>query len=225
MVTRGRDREGMDLGARGGARRGELVLDEDQHLPWLEGDEDDEPPIDTGRILLFVLVLLIALGLAAGAVWWFLGEGRTAAIADGSTIEAPEGPYKTRPENPGGLIHEGTGDLSFAVGEGRSPVVRVAPPAPVLVEGEETMKAGTGEAVSGIGVQVGAFNSHADAQRGWSDLVRRTPVLEGVGHRIVEGRIDVGTVYRLQALAPTVPAANALCGQLKASGVACQAKH
>ncbi len=44
-------------------------------------------------------------------------------------------------------------------------------------------------------------------------------------HRVVEGTADIGTVYRLQALAPNAEAANALCSTLKAAGVACQVKR
>jgi hypothetical protein len=45
-----------------------------------------------------------------------------------------------------------------------------------------------------------------------------------VKHRVVQGSADIGTVYRLQAVAPDAAAANALCSQLKAAGIACQVK-
>jgi len=41
---------------------------------------------------------------------------------------------------------------------------------------------------------------------------------------VLQGTADIGTVYRLQAVAPDAAAANALCATLKASGVACQVK-
>jgi hypothetical protein len=49
--------------------------------------------------------------------------------------------------------------------------------------------------------------------------------LSGLKHRVVEGSADIGTVYRLQVLAGDVTGANALCGRLKAAGLACQVKR
>ena len=42
---------------------------------------------------------------------------------------------------------------------------------------------------------------------------------------VVEGKADIGTVYRLQALAGDASGANDLCSRLKAAGVACQVKN
>ena len=60
---------------------------------------------------------------------------------------------------------------------------------------------------------------------GWSQLVGRYSVLSGFKHRIVEGKADIGTVYRLQAVAGNTSAANELCSQLKRAGAACQVKN
>ena len=49
-------------------------------------------------------------------------------------------------------------------------------------------------------------------------------LLSGVSHRVVEGRADNGTIYRLQAVTGDAAAAKALCGKLKAKGIACQVK-
>jgi hypothetical protein len=56
-------------------------------------------------------------------------------------------------------------------------------------------------------------------------LVQAHSVLSGVRHRVVEGKADIGTVYRLQAVPGDAAAANALCGRLKAGGLACQVKQ
>jgi len=41
----------------------------------------------------------------------------------------------------------------------------------------------------------------------------------------VEGEADIGTVYRLQAVAGDAASANRLCSALKGDGVACQVKR
>jgi hypothetical protein len=41
---------------------------------------------------------------------------------------------------------------------------------------------------------------------------------------VVEGKADIGTVYRLQALAGDTGAATSLCSHLEADGVKCQVK-
>ncbi len=207
----------------------ELELDDDERLPWLESadDEGDEQGVDAGRIVGFVLIALLVLAVVLGGGWYLLkGRGNPELVADGSTIEAPEGPYKERPEDPGGRIAEGTGDVAPAVGLGQSQQGRLAqeqdvPPPRVAseAEGSET------ETSTGVAVQVGAFSSRETAQRGWATLTRQTEVLSGVKHRIVEGKADIGTVYRLQAVAGDVAAAKRLCDALQADGVACQVKR
>jgi hypothetical protein len=73
-------------------------------------------------------------------------------------------------------------------------------------------------------VQVAAYSNRAAAERGWSQLSGRYSALTGFNHRVVEGRADIGVVYRLQAVAANVAAANDLCNQLKRDGAACQVK-
>ncbi|WP_126172068.1 SPOR domain-containing protein [Altericroceibacterium xinjiangense] len=210
---------------------GQLRREDDRHLPWLEADEEEEPGIDTGRAIAFALIALVVLGVLGAAGWWFLQGSGGSAAADGSTIEAPDAPYKVRPEDPGGKVHLGTGDLSFAVGEGRTRKIRVgqAEAAAVTeipdVEPDGEVDAEGSETEPAVGVQVGAFSSKQEAQRGWSDLLRRIPALDGVNHRILEGQADIGTVFRLQAVAPSVPAADDLCQRIKAQGGACEVKH
>ena len=153
-------------------------------------------------------------------------------MADGSVIEAPPGPYKTRPENPDGKRFEGTGNIAPAVGEGQTREGRLAqdtaaPPVAVEQPGDEEDegKAEADAPRAGPVVQVAAYSSRADAQAGWQALMRQTEALAGVGHRIVEGQADIGTVYRLQATPGSLAAANALCTRLKADGLACQVKR
>ena len=199
----------------------ELELAEDERLPWLESaDYEEEQGVDTGRILGFAILGLLAVGLVLGGIWYF-GNRTTDPdlVADGSTIEAPEGPYKARPEDPGGRIAEGTGDVAPVVGEGRSPEGRLAQPE------TPTPSVAAARSADGVGVQVGAFSTLDTAERGWVTLTRQTEVLSGVEHRVVEGQADIGKVFRLQAVAGDEAAAKALCKALEADGVACQVKR
>ena len=211
---------------------GELDLADTDNLPWLESDEEDEDAggLDMGQILGFVAVLIVLLAAIVGAVWYVSNRASgTEAVADGSVIEAPEGPIKERPEDPGGKTFAGTGNVAPVVGEGgtREAVVasKDAAPAPKPSPSANVTAARAPAAdMSGVGVQLAAYSSRARAEQGWSDLTRRTEVLSGVKHRVVEGKVDIGTVYRLQAIAANRTAAEELCAALKADGLDCQVK-
>lgn len=225
------------------SRADRLALDEDDSLPWLEsGDEAlEETASDTGRLAGFVLMGLVALAAIVGAIWW--ATHRTAdpeLVADGSVIEAPATPFKEAPTDPGGKTFDGTGDSSFAVSEGQTrparlgegegapvpkPTIDIAPtPAAKASVPAATAAGAPAAAAGGVGVQVGAYSTRAKAEEGWTRL-SANPALSGLRHRVVEGQADIGTVYRLQAVAADREAAHALCNRLKAAGVACQVKN
>lgn len=212
---------------------GELAFaHEDERLPWLEADDDaEEPGVDTGRVVAFVIGALVLLGLVIGALWWFVHDrSETTIVADGSTIRAPAGPYKTKPAKPGGTEAVGTGDTSFAVAEGRDLQGRVAEateaPRPSIDRNETpTGTATAAPASGGVGVQVGAYSSRDRAEAGWSTLNARFPALDGVSHRIVEGVVDGSPIYRLQAVSGNLAAAQSLCATLQGQGGDCQVKH
>lgn len=209
---------------------GELALTGGgERLPWLESDdEDEEPGVDTGRIVALAVGALVLLALAGGALWFFTrGSAAEEIVADGSVIEAPDEPYRTRPENPGGRIVAGTGDTSFEVAEGKSVEGRIAgDDVPATLERVEEPAAASPSPSSGaVGVQVGAYLSREAAEAGWSTLSARLEPLQGRNHRVVEGMADSGKVFRLQALAGSLDDANALCSAVKAAGGDCQVKR
>ncbi|MGV3556063.1 MAG: SPOR domain-containing protein [Croceibacterium sp.] len=213
-------------GGGGGDEADELAFAQpDARLPWLEADEDfDESGAPAGRVTLTIVALLALAAIAGGGYWLLDREADSAVVADGSTIEAPEGPYKFKPDDPGGTKALGTGDSSFAVAEGRSPATRVAASAtaaPAVAEPGEEDSAASG----GVGVQVGAYASRDRAELGWQTLVGRHEALQGVSHRVVQGTVDGSTVYRLQAVAGTRAGARELCDRLKANGADCQVKN
>ncbi|WP_240504480.1 SPOR domain-containing protein [Tsuneonella mangrovi] len=223
MAGAGNDEDPIDLD---GDEHEELALaDDEERLPWLESDEDyaEEGAVDTGRIVGFALLALLALAVIVGLIWWIGQRGHDKnLVADGSTIAAPKGDYKAKPENPGGRKFEGTGNVAPAVGEGQTKEGRLATdsaPKPSIDTGDAS-----GSSTGGVAVQVGAYSSQSAAESGWNKLASQTDKLSGVRHRIVQGQADIGTVYRLQAMASDLGAANALCAALKGDGIACQVK-
>ncbi|HEY6814791.1 MAG TPA: SPOR domain-containing protein [Croceibacterium sp.] len=213
------------------------LADAEERLPWLESDDDyEQPGVDTGRIVAFAAVGLLFVVLLLGGLWWLTREpSEDVAVADGSTIEAPDEPYKTRPEDRGGRQVEGTGDTSFEVAEGQSVEGRIdsgGVPAP-SIDREQTAAptqtpsapATTSAPAGSIGVQVGAYSTRAQAETGWNQLSGRFEVLKGRSHRVLQGTADSGTVFRLQALAGTVAEAEMLCRGIRAQGGDCQVKR
>ncbi|RDC59307.1 hypothetical protein HME9302_00494 [Alteripontixanthobacter maritimus] len=218
------------------------LANEDERLPWLESADydEEEPGTDTGKIIAFVLLALVALALLIGGIWWLSNRGSDSdLVAEGGTLAAPEGDYKERPEDRGGREFEGAGDSAPAVGEGQSREGRLAnsntnagstgesdarPSIDRNQSGERQTPASDNAASGGVGVQVAAYSTPAGAERGWQVLSRQTDVLKGVKYRVVKGEIDRGTVYRLQAVTSSTAAARKLCDALKADGLPCQVK-
>lgn len=194
-----------------------LALDEDERLPWLESadDDDDDGGFDAAPLLRYALFGLALLALVLGGLWIYGKRGANQPmVAEGGVIKPPAAPYKQVPQDKGGKTFAGTGDSAYVVSEGKNPTARLGDAAP----------APAAAAAEGVGVQVGAYTSPADAEAGWTRL-SSNEALKGVKHRVVEGSADIGTVYRLQAVAGDLAAANALCSTLKASGIACQVKR
>lgn len=218
-------------------------VDDGDRLPWLESSDDmpAKPRPNLARLAGIGLLSLAVAGLVGAGGWWLLSQAGAPA-GDGSVIAAPEGPYKVRPADPGGKQHAGTGDTSFAVGEGQTREARLAeatpPPQPAVQPSASAPAASAGAAaapaapepepsatVAGVGVQVGAYYNADAAERGWATLTRQTEALQGVSHRVVRGVADIGTVYRLQAVVPDAASANRLCAALRSDGLNCQVKR
>ena len=221
-----------------------LDLGEEERLPWLESADDIESEGHSGgsaRLIAFAGVALLVLALLVGGIYWVTHRGAPAKPADGSLIEAGKDPYKVAPSDPGGKKFAGTGDESFKVSQGEHPDASLAgsagttpPPAAPEPTASATPAAAAKPAPAapapdhaggGVAVQVGAYSSSARAEYEWSKLSGAHDMLKGLGHRVVEGKADIGTVYRLQALSADVGAANSLCSHLQADGVKCQVKH
>lgn len=214
----------------------ELELsDEDESLPWLESAEDyeEDEGSDGKRLLMFALLGLAALVAIVGGIWYATNRTTDSAmVADGGTIENP-GDYKEKPEDPGGAEVAGTGSVAPGVAEGQRSEGRIADgsnaqPSIDAQQGEGASgSSSSSQAASGsdgVGVQIGAYSSRAKAEQGWRESTGRYSALSGFKYRIVKGQADIGTVYRLQAVAGSRSAANSLCSKLKSAGGSCQVK-
>ena len=220
-----------------------LALDDNDKLPWLQSDDDDLEdyrPSGTGRLIGMAVAGLLVLAALVGGIWWLTHRATDGdVLADGSTIKAPAGDYKVAPDDPGGKIFAGTGDSSFGVAVGQNRPARLGeqPPVEAPSEAAPTTAAASPSAsaspspsaspaaVGGVGVQIGAYSSRESADAAWQRVSAQHEALSGYSHRVVEGRADIGTVYRLQAVTGNLAEANGLCARLKSGGLPCQVKR
>lgn len=98
----------------------DLHAHEDDRLPWLEAVEPDAD-VDaqhrsraTGLLVAAVLALLTV----AGGLWWMNTQTPPDKKADGKMIAAPDGDYKTKPADAGGMKVEGQGEQAVATAQG-----------------------------------------------------------------------------------------------------------
>jgi outer membrane biosynthesis protein TonB len=115
--------------------------DEDR-LPWLEPVEDEaaEEGVSAARLIVGLIVLLVALGLVVGGVYWLKQRvsgpsGGGTSASDPSLIAAQPGPYKVKPNEVGGMQVKGQGDSAYAASEGADPNAKIdlskVPEAPI----------------------------------------------------------------------------------------------
>lgn len=211
---------------------------EDQ-LPWLQAvDDEDEPRgISARKMGAAVVVLLLAVLIVAATFFWL---GRRDAVTDGppELIRAPEGPYKIKPPNPGGLDVAGESETAFETSAGQDtdakldlsklPETAVAkppkqPPVQHLPSNETKVPApaepAPKPAAGGTGsvIQLGAFANQAQAERAWSALSARFPSVAAMNKLI----IPFSGGIRLRAGAASPADAKAACRTLKAAGENC----
>lgn len=94
----------------------EIDLRDEDRLPWLETVEPDEPE-GPGLLRVGVLVV-VGLVLLAAIVFAVLNFQQRTPDGQGELIAAPQGDYKVRPDDPGGLRVEGEGDSAIAASAG-----------------------------------------------------------------------------------------------------------
>jgi hypothetical protein len=116
-------------------------IDDGDRLPWLEAVEDEGASDGPSplKLIAAVVIGLVAIGLVVGGLFW-LGNrsGGGAANGEAEMIEAPDGPYRVAPDNPGGMQVEGRGGTAHAASEGQEPQGNLSmrvPEAPVAPGG------------------------------------------------------------------------------------------
>jgi hypothetical protein len=208
-------------------------------LPWLEAvDDEDEPRGISARKMLAALVMvLVGVAIIAGTLF-VLGREQGGS-GPPELIRAPEGPYKVRPDDPGGLDVTGDSGTAFATGAGvdqdsQLDVGRMKepppPPPPPPVEGEVTMpkppvaeakptvpEAPVGPPAAGSTVQLGAYGSSAKAETAWKMLSARFPEVARMSKQVVA----YNGGYRLRAAGGSPDQAKATCAAVSAGGENC----
>ena len=204
----------------------------DEQLPWLEAvdDEDGPPGISARKMLAALAVVLLAALVVSGTFYWL---GRQTADVTGAPelIRAEPGPYKVKPQDPGGLDVTGDSDTAYETSAGEDPDSRLnleaLPDRPVAAPAEpkpapaerapaepaaEKPRGGAGSVV-----QLGAYTSAGQAQRGWDALSARFSILSGTSKMIV----PYPGGHRLRAATASPDEARSVCRALKAGGENC----
>jgi hypothetical protein len=228
-------------------RADDSALDNDDRLPWLEAVEEEggEGGPSALKLIVAVLIGLAAIGGIVGGIFW-MGNRDGAGNAAPETIAAPDGPYKVKPDSPGGMTVEGQGETAFDAAQGGSPNASIdtsavaetpvtAQPkgqAPAPAAKEPLLKApapsnstaaaaetpAAPAAAGGATIQLGAFPSGAAAEKAWKALSGRFGYLAPLSHSVVQAEVNGKTYYRLRA---SGPGAAGICGRLKVAGEQC----
>ncbi len=225
----------------------EIVLADEDRLPWLEAVEEDDDRGDgpsVAKLVAAIVIGLVAIGVIVGGLYWLGNRGQ----ADGNDIiTAEQGDYKQRPENPGGMNLSTEGNTMFAASEGATPRGNLnvngvaetpAAPAPQPQQQQQQQQAQApaqpqqparpapapqqqqrpAPAPSGPAIQLGAFSTPAAANNAWRALAGRFRYLAPLTHNIVPVQSGARTLHRLRASGPD--SAN-VCRRLQAAGEAC----
>jgi len=219
---------------------GPIELADEDRLPWLEAveEEDEESGPSLAKLVAAIVIGLATIGLIVGGVFWLGNRGGPAGGSDGELIAAPEGDYKIKPSDPGGMNVAGAGDTAFAASQGAQPQGRVnadgvpeAPvtpqrPAPATPQAQPKAPAqpvprpapAAPQAGGGATIQLGAFSSQAAATRAWTGLAARFRYLAPLAHNVVPATVGGRTVYRLRA---SGAGSADVCRRLRVAGEDC----
>ncbi len=222
----------------------------EERLPWLEAveEEDTSDGPSAAKLIAAVVIGLVAIGLIVGGLFWMrdrTGGGDPTGAPE--LIAAPEGDYKVKPDEPGGMKVEGEGDTAFAASEGaepkgaidtgglaEAPITKPAPapkaaaatpkaPAPAPKAAAPAPKqqqaaATPAPAAGGPAIQLGAFSSQAAANSAWKALSSRFAYLAPLSQSVTAVQSGGKTLYRLRA---SGPGASGVCGKLRVAGESC----
>lgn len=204
-------------------------------LPWLEGvDDEDEPRgVSARKMLAALIMVLVGVAIVAGTLF-YLGR-RDAGSGPPQLIRAEAGPYKVKPQDPGGLDVSGDSGTAFATGAGEDTDAQLdlgnvasAPtpePEPKRLPPNETKEPIAPEPTApaptpgakGTVIQLGAYNSASKAETAWKMLSGRFPEVAALGKLVV----PYSGGYRLRAAAASPAQAQEACKALIAAGENC----
>ncbi len=207
------------------------IDDDGDRLPWLEAveDDDDGDGPTAGKLIVFVLIGLVAIGLFIGGIFWLVNRGSSGGGGGApELIAAPEGDYKVKPDQPGGMKVDGEGDTVFAASQGaetkgkidvnavpETPVAKASPepkaaaPTPQAKAPPPAPAPGPA-AAGGAAIQLGAFSSQASANAAWKALSGRFTYLAPLSPSVTPVTSGGRTLYRLRA---SGPGATDICGR------------
>ena len=215
---------------------GPLASDEND-LPWLAAvdDLDEAPRVSGSKMLAALAVVLLGAALVAGTFFWI---GRKDPVEGGriELIRAPDGPYKVRPDDPGGLDIAGDSETAFATGAGVDTDAQLDPaklgpdqqplpeeastPEPKVAPKPEPKAEEPAPVAGSPTIQLGAYGSSAKADLAWTMLSSRFPEVAAMRKQIVSANVGGKTVVRLRASGSKAQT-DAACSALKAGGESC----
>ena len=209
-----------------------------ESLPWLEPvDDEDQPRGVSARKMLAALVMVgIAVAIIAGTLFTLGRQSKGSGPPE--LIRAEAGPYKVRPDDPGGLDVAGDSGTAFATGAGEDRDAQLdvgkmtePPPPPPLAEGapkppppapkpappDPKPEVPATPGVPGPTVQLGAYGSTAKAETAWRMLSSRFPAVGALTKQIT----PYSGGFRLRAGAGSSAEAKAACAAVAAGGENC----
>lgn len=210
----------------------------EEQLPWLQPVEDEDEPrgLSARKMLAALLVVAMGAAIVAAAFFW-LGQRDAPVTGPPELIQAPPGPYKIKPPNPGGLDISAESETAFetSAGEDRDAQLDTSKlPGGTVVKAPEGPKAEASaepakpikpeptaepKTTGGTGsvIQLGAFANKAQAERAWTALSSRFPSIAALNKMIVPFEHGI----RLRAGAASAADAKQACDTLKAAGENC----
>ena len=209
---------------------------DDSELPWLAAVENEDGPrgVSARRMLAALLIVLLGAAIVAATFFWL---GRRDAVVTGAPqlIKAEPGPYKVKPDDPGGLDVAGESETAFKTSAGEdadaaldltavpeqpvgkpreTPEPAASEPAkPAVAEAEPAAPTGG----KGSVIQLGAFANQAQAERAWKALSARFPSVGAMTKMV----IPFSGGIRLRAAAASPADARQACQALKVAGENC----
>ena len=215
---------------------------DDQALPWLEAVDDEDSPrgVSARKMLVALVLVLAAAAIVAGTMFWL---GRRDPVVTGAPqlIRAEPGPYKVKPEHPGGLDIAGESETAYSTSAGEDPDAALdvrqlpqdmkplaqpaeTPAPPKKIPPNETKVPapddGAPAAPSGPTIQLGAYASTIKADTAWTLLSGRFPEVAALKKTVVTATVKGKPFYRLRA-AGSSDQTKAACAALRAAGESC----